>query len=75
MTVTSLYYDPFDNYFVNDDGRIVYDIFKYIPVESLATFKELPGYYYIYPTHNADEIYEIYIPFDEDLEEITNDEW
>ena len=67
MTVTTLWYDHIDNYFTNDEGRIIYDIFKYMTPNKLLLIKKNPGYYYIYPKI-YDTVYEIYIPFEDEEE-------
>lgn len=70
MTVISLYYYKDDNIFTNDDGEIIYDIYKYVPASLLPVFKDRQGIFYIYSSENEDEVYEIVIPITEDEGEI-----
>lgn len=40
VVVTVLYYYPEENYFTDEDGFVIYDIFQYISPWELALFKE-----------------------------------
>lgn len=66
MDVISLYYYEYENYFVGDDGEIIYDIFRYISPSKLMLFKLKRGTYYIYPEDLKDTVYELVFPLDEE---------
>ncbi len=47
MESISWYYDKENNYFIDEDGVVIFDIHKIISVNLLLKIKELPGYTYI----------------------------
>ncbi len=68
MIVKSLYYMEDDNVFIDDDGYVVCDIFRYFSPNMLMLFREKRGTFYL-PYKPSDEVvYELVFPLHEDDE-------
>jgi hypothetical protein len=64
----TIYYYEHGNLLVDEDGDIVYDIFRIIPPTSLRLFQEKRGVYYVLSEEDEDLVYELVFPFRKDDE-------
>lgn len=65
----SIYYYEHANIMVDEDGNVVYDIFRIIPPTSFMLFKKKKGVYYVLSKEDEDLVYELIFPFREDERE------
>lgn len=68
--VKSFYYYRDDNILVDDDGNIIYDIFRYITPSEYRLFKERQGTYYVNTDKDKGLVYEFVYP-----EDFINDDY
>jgi hypothetical protein len=67
MVVVSFYYLKDDNMFIDEDGKVVYDIYKYVTPNDLFLFKLRKGTSQIHSKTDKNVVYElVYQEFDED---------
>lgn len=72
LTVITFYYRTDGNYFEDEEGEVIYNIFEYVTPSRLSLIKRHPGYHYVTPPIE-DTIYEFYMPFKEDYAEEDED--
>jgi hypothetical protein len=64
--VRTLYYDEYSNRMVDEDGRIIYDVFRIISPSFFYLWKKRKGVYYFRPKKNTYIIYRFIFPFEDD---------
>jgi hypothetical protein len=64
--VVSFYYDAYENLMTNDDGEIVFDIFRLIPPRLYNLYKQRPGTYYQKSKTNSEVMYEFVFPLEDE---------
>jgi hypothetical protein len=68
MEIRSIYHYPVENIMVDEDGRILYDIFRIISPSIFNMYKKQRGTYYI-ETKDPNILYRFIFPLEEELDE------
>ena len=66
MIIKSIYYCEPNNYFIDDDGNIFFNIFDIITPSMLFLFKKKRGTFYIRSKIFNDVMYEFVFPLEDD---------
>lgn len=69
MDIFSIYYCAYYNQFIDQNGDIVYNIFRLVQQSKIFLFKKLKGTYYVPSKHHKNLVYELVFPLEGDEDE------